>query len=131
MSCLHVCPSCERHVRSVETICPFCDATLPDDFGVCGEPRGTGRPLTRAAFILMSATALTACGKTAGPGAGPGGGAEIYGPPPVDVRPDASASPQNEPVPQGEPVSVYGPAPTADPPAPSVVPAPTPAPKKK
>ena len=131
MSCLHVCPSCERHVRSVETICPFCDATLPDDFGVCGELCGIGRPLTRAAFILMSATALTACGKTAGPGAGPGGGAEIYGPPPVDVRPDASASPQNEPVPQGEPVSVYGPAPTADPPAPSVVPAPTPAPKKK
>lgn len=129
MSCLHVCPSCERHVRSVETICPFCDATLPDDFGVCGEPRGTGRPLTRAAFILMSATALTACGKTAGPGAGPGGGAEIYGPPPVDVRPDASATNENQPVPRPEAVAVYGPAPVADAGDPMVVPAPTP--KKK
>lgn len=112
MSCLHVCPSCERHVRSVETTCPFCDVTLPDDFGTCGEPRATGRPLTRAAFILMSATALTACGKSTG---GAGGGAEIYGPPPVDVRPDAGAKMQNQPpTPQGEPVSVYGPAPVAD-----------------
>jgi hypothetical protein len=118
MSCLHLCPACERHVRSVETTCPFCDATLPEDFGVCAEPRATGRPLTRAAFILMSATALTACGKSAGPGVGPGGGAEIYGPPPVDVRPDASATTQNQPpppTPQPEPVAVYGPAPVADP----------------
>ena len=113
MSCLHVCPSCERHVRSIEKACPFCEATLPDDFGVCGEPRAMGRPLTRAAFILMSATALTACGKSTGMG----GGAEIYGPPPVDVRPDASAKTQtqpNPPDPQPEPVAVYGPAPVAD-----------------
>jgi hypothetical protein len=107
MSCLHVCPSCERHIRSVETSCPFCDVALPEDFGVCDEPRATGRPLTRAAFILMSATALTACGKSTGPGTGPGGGAEIYGPPPVDVRPDAGP-------PQEMPVTVYGPAPVAD-----------------
>lgn len=89
---------------------------MPEDFGLCGEPRATGRPLTRAAFILMSATALTACGKSAGP-SGPGGGAEIYGPPPVDVRPDASAKTQNQPpqpIPEGAAVSVYGPAPVAD-----------------
>jgi hypothetical protein len=110
MSCLHVCPSCGRHVRSSETTCPFCDVALPDDFGVCGEPRATGRPLTRAAFILMSATALTACGKSAAPGGGetPGGGAEIYGPPPVVVQPDAGTSVREMPV------SVYGPAPVAD-----------------
>ena len=113
MSCLHVCPSCARHVRSEETTCPFCDASLPEDFRVCGEPRATGRPLTRAAFLLMSATALTACGKTTGAG----GGADIYGPPPVDVRPDASAKTQNEPpppTPHEQPVAVYGPAPVAD-----------------
>ena len=51
MSCLHVCPSCARHVRSIETTCPFCDETLPGDFGVCGEPRASGRPLSRAAFL--------------------------------------------------------------------------------
>jgi hypothetical protein len=105
--CLHVCPSCARHVRSIETTCPFCEEALPDDFGVCGEPRAAGRPLTRAAFLLMSATALTACGKS--PGAG--GGADIYGPPPVDARPDSGTTTAPEPVPQ--PVAVYGPAPVA------------------
>ena len=113
MSCLHVCPACARHVRSIETTCPFCDETLPDDFGVCGEPRASGRPLSRAAFLLMSATALTACGKTTGAG----GGADIYGPPPVDVRADAGDAGMKamnpEPIP--EPVAVYGPAPVADP----------------
>lgn len=77
--------------------------------------------MTRAAFILVSATALTACGKS--PGAG--GGAEIYGPPPVDVRADASANTQNQPPPSMSeaPVTVYGPPPIADaggPPTPKI-----------
>jgi hypothetical protein len=131
MSCLHVCPSCERHVRSEEKECPFCATALPDDFGVCGEPRAVGRPLTRAAFILMSATALTACGKSASPGpGGPGGGAEIYGPPPVEVRPDASANTQNQPpTVQPEAVTVYGPPPVAD--SATAPSEPKPVPKKK
>jgi hypothetical protein len=114
-----VCPSCERHVRSVETTCPFCDLTFSEDFGVCGEPRITGRPLTRAAFILMSATALTACGKSA----------EIGGQPPVDVR-DAGPNTQNQGggTPTELPTTVYGPAPVADA---GAVPVPTPAPEKK
>ena len=121
MTCLHVCPSCTRHVRSTETTCPFCDAVLPEDFGVCGEPRAKGRPLTRAAFVLMSATALTACGKTAGPSnAGPG----------VDVHPDAGANMQNQmdASVREMPLTVYGPPPTSDA---GAVPIPKPVPQKK
>lgn len=113
MSCLHVCPSCGRHVRSTETTCPFCDVALPDDFSVCGEPRAVGRALTRAAFLLMSATALTACGKSTSGGAGAGSGADIYGPPPVDVRSDAAAWNARD-ADSVKAVTVYGPAPIAD-----------------
>lgn len=107
MSCLHVCPSCARHVRSDETSCPFCERLLPEDFAVCGPARATDRPLTRAALVLMSATALTACGKTST--SSPGSGVDIYGPAPVDVRADSGATEAQMPV------AVYGPPPM-DPP---------------
>lgn len=110
--CMHPCPSCARHVRSYETACPFCEArlpgecTLPDDVGA--EPRSPGgRPLTRAALVLMGATAITACGKSgANDPAAHGSAVDIYGPAPVA---DAGLA---EPPPL--PVAVYGPPPIAD-----------------
>lgn len=121
MSCLHLCPSCARHIRAEETSCPFCATVLPDDFGVCTEPRAAaGRPLTRAALVLMTATAITACGKSGSSDpTSPGSGVDIYGPAPVA---DAGRA---EPAPL--PVAVYGPPPIADA---GVEPTP-PAPRKK
>ena len=87
MSCLHPCPSCTRHVRSSETSCPFCEATLT---GKCELPHAPaiGRVSSRAVLSFFAATAvITACGKSQKtieeqpP-------LTVYGPPPVMV--DAS-----------------------------------------
>lgn len=108
MSCLHLCPSCGRHVRKEETSCPFCATALPDDFAECTGPRvsALARPLTRAALVLAGATAIGACGKSkatdpatppATTTADAGWGAEpvaVYGPPPMF---DEDASPPDEP----------------------------------
>ena len=96
MDCLHVCPACERHVRASERACPFCASTLPDDFSVC-VPRGGGgnvsKPLTRAALLFVTATAIGGCEKK--PNDPNANNVEIYGPAPVNVQdagPDAAAS---------------------------------------
>jgi hypothetical protein len=75
------CPSCERHVRSDETACPFCNQAVA--FCANGRCAETGdRALSRAAVLFLGATALAACGKRDG-----GGGATItiYGPPPIET----------------------------------------------
>jgi hypothetical protein len=56
---LRPCPDCKRHVRAIETACPFCDAALPQ---AAMAPVPTGRVATRAAILFASATAIAACG---------------------------------------------------------------------
>ncbi len=121
MSCLHLCPHCARHVKKEETTCPFCASVLPADFGVCTEARApAGRPLTRAALVLLGATAIGACGKSgANDPASPGSGVDIYGPAPVA---DAGGA-----APEPLPVAVYGPPPMFD----AGEPEPGPPPRKK
>jgi hypothetical protein len=93
MSCLHACPSCARHVRSSETSCPFCDATLS---GKCELPHAPslGRVSSRAVLSFFAATAaLSACGKSTKvddpkPVIEDHPTVTVYGPPPVMI--DAS-----------------------------------------
>ena len=76
MSALFVCSSCARHVRAIETTCPFCDAVLPERHRV---ERTVGRVASRAALVFATATA-TATAVAACAGAGPVAG---YGPAPI------------------------------------------------
>jgi hypothetical protein len=74
-------------VRSTETACPFCEATLS---GKCELPHAgpLGRVSSRAVLTFFAAAAITGCGKTTPP-------EErvvtttVYGPPPMAM--DASA----------------------------------------
>lgn len=56
------CSGCGRHIRTTEATCPFCGATATFETADAVQP--TGRPLTRAAILFASATALAGCGKT-------------------------------------------------------------------
>jgi hypothetical protein len=59
---LVVCPACSRHVRHIESACPFCQGELGDDVGSRMVP-DTNRRLTRAAaFVFASSVAVSACG---------------------------------------------------------------------
>jgi hypothetical protein len=65
-ACLHPCPACARHIRGAERACPFCQAALPEGFGVCSGARASraaqGRPASRAALLFVGAAAAAGCG---------------------------------------------------------------------
>lgn len=104
------CPSCDRHVRATESACPFCDAPM---IAVAEPARRAAPGLTRAAILFASAAAVAACG----PGGDSAADASdvtaapevvaLYGPAPVDVRPEDAAEDTNAP----DIVAMYGPAP--------------------
>lgn len=105
MASLVPCTQCARHVRVGPEGCPFCGAST-----AALVPRGidalpSDRSLTRAALVLMGATAILGCGKTAGLAA------PAYGGPPPDPA-VLDAGVENLAVP------AYG-APPIAPPAPS------------
>ena len=75
MSELNPCPSCKRHVRAADTVCPFCAVPQPSRAprmdGALGRPR-----LNRAAIFAAGAAlaGMSACSSTANPtDAGVGG----------------------------------------------------------
>ena len=93
-SALIPCPTCNRHVRAVETRCPFCDAAQPARAltGGSGLPR---KRLGRAALMTAGAALL--------------GAAEACG----DTAPTQDASTNNDSSmsadgPDGGPVALYG-----------------------
>jgi hypothetical protein len=107
------CPSCARHIKSEEALCPFCGSATPEGFGAIARPKGPA-PLSRAAILFMSATAVTgvsaatACsssssgtGTTTDAGTDTGGPVAAYGPPPVMDSGQLDS---------GGPVAAYGPA---------------------
>jgi len=136
--CLHPCPSCAQHLRATETACPFCDAVLPEGFGVCRQQAGTGgRPMSRAALLFVGATVAASCGGSVetgsttdgGHAADSGGGdadidaqpVTLYGPGPIfdasrpDARPDAASDAPSTDAPaetgyDGGSAVLYGPA---------------------
>src|SRR5688500_4068902 len=107
------CTSCRRHLRTTETVCPFCGAALDGAELARGVVPGTKQRLGRAAaFVFGASLAVSqgvACsGDTQNPsgasGAASGGGGEgagsssddddgssgvaLYGAPAVDGGPD-------------------------------------------
>ena len=81
---LKACPSCARHARISESVCPFCGSALPASFRTPPPIGSPARRLTRAALLSLGAAAgavglLEACsgddnggGQSPGTDAGPG-----------------------------------------------------------
>lgn len=62
MARLAACSGCGRHIRTTEPACPFCGRAAT--FETVDALPPIGRPLTRAAILFASATAIAGCGKT-------------------------------------------------------------------
>src|SRR6185295_11613580 len=81
MSALSPCPSCARHVRVSETLCPFCATAMPDP-ATLPERKLPGRRLARAAIYaagVASIAAASACSSTTGDSTTDmGGGADMH-----------------------------------------------------
>ena len=132
MSQLTPCPECQRHVRTTEARCPFCDSALSlADVPAPALPR---RRLGRAATFafgasVVGATALVACsdGDSGGnvavygapPAAGAGGsgaggsgsgGGPVYGAPPSG-SPSVGGNGGTAPTEGGAAAALYGGAP--------------------
>jgi len=56
------CPSCARHVRATERVCPFCGAAVPPSFAGY-VPRAPAERLSRAALVAFAAVAVAGCSK--------------------------------------------------------------------
>jgi hypothetical protein len=84
------CPSCARHVRLSDAVCPFCAADLGALPRALPPARSPATRLSRAALFAFgtSAAALAACGGTAAT-TDPPIGLPAYGGPPVDSGPAA------------------------------------------
>jgi hypothetical protein len=83
-SLLLVCPTCERHVRVVDTSCPFCGLELSETTRAALALRPLGKRLTRAAFYALSMGTMTlaaACSSSTvgGEGSDGGGGTDAVG----------------------------------------------------
>ena len=74
------CPGCSRHIRAIESACPFCAATLSQSFSERAAPDTRSR-LTRKATVLFGVAALAMSGCAAA--IGPDGG---------EMRPDVPAA---------------------------------------
>ena len=74
MPCFRPCPSCDRHIRNDEGVCPFCLTATPEGFDVC-KARGTTSANSRAAALFLGASVVTSagCGDQAGPQTGAAG----------------------------------------------------------
>ncbi len=107
MSALFPCPSCSRHVRAIETACPFCgDALSLTDAPARAMPtQRLGRAATFA-FGAAMATSVVGCGTATNPGGDSGAQTDAfvatadvgtdagliaaYGGPPIDAGNDAA-----------------------------------------
>jgi hypothetical protein len=56
------CPACARHVRIIESFCPFCGETLPLSLRNASPARLPTRRLGRAALAVFGAATLIGCG---------------------------------------------------------------------
>ena len=76
MPCFRPCPSCDRHIRNDEGVCPFCLTATPEGFDVC-KARGATPATSRAAALFLGASVVTSagCGDQAGPQTGSAGSA--------------------------------------------------------
>lgn len=125
------CPDCARHVRALESKCPFCGGALPTNGQLASRavPSTTQRLSRGAAFVFASSLAMSACGPTTtggGDAASEAGGGNdgapsdtggprddgsivaMYGEPaPVDAG-DAARADANPTDDGGGPIAAYG-----------------------
>jgi hypothetical protein len=79
---LLACPSCARHVKKNERVCPFCGVGLSDAFRATPAPKPPTVRLARAALMALGATAVaaaSACGGEVQGARGDGTGGEDAG----------------------------------------------------
>lgn len=71
---LVACARCQRHVRTSETLCPFCGDALPMSLRGSAAPRVPAGRLGRAAIFAFGTAlaAATGCGESHTEDAGPG-----------------------------------------------------------
>jgi hypothetical protein len=63
---LHPCPSCTRHVKSTDTTCPFCTASLPPGFAPARRVKVVPHhQITRAAIAFAGVTTAMGCSSSA------------------------------------------------------------------
>ncbi len=76
-SFLHPCPHCQRHIRTDESHCPFCQSAVAGAFDEVPSPRLPTRRLSRAALLTLgtmaASTPLSACAGDDGDGDNTGG----------------------------------------------------------
>ncbi len=114
------CPACARHIKVEEGACPFCGARTPEGFANVVRPR-VAAPLSRAAILFVSATAVTGAALATGCGSSSDAGPVVlYGPAPIvdsgtaDSRAGDSATTDSGRVDSGVDSGnavLYGPAP--------------------
>ena len=78
---LLVCPSCERHVRVVDSSCPFCGLAMSESVRAGLTLRSPGRRLGRAALYAFGMGTLTfasACSSSSGGENGDGGDLDAH-----------------------------------------------------
>jgi hypothetical protein len=64
------CPTCARHIRVRDSLCPFCGAVLGESFRTVPAPRALATRLTRAALYALGAGTIglaSACSSSSEP----------------------------------------------------------------
>jgi len=89
---LSPCPSCTRHVRISESICPFCAATMPERAAADDAALPVARLSRGAVYALGAARAKGLAVAGAAIAAATLGGCAAYGSPPHDGGPGADMS---------------------------------------
>ncbi len=116
MSELNPCPSCNRHVRAADIVCPFCSAPQPSRAprveAALPRPR-LNRTAMFAAGAALASMSMAACSSTTNPadagtdgasGGGAGGAAGATG------GTGGAGGTGGSTIPDGGPVPIYGPA---------------------
>jgi hypothetical protein len=89
---LRPCPECARHVRAIESACPFCEAKIDSPTDTAPPSLAASRRLSRAALFAVGASAavLSCKGDCSNPAV-----VAVYGAPPMSFF-DAAVPPQPE-----------------------------------
>jgi hypothetical protein len=103
---LRPCPSCQRHLRTSETACPFCGSQVPAALRAARRPSLPRQRMSRAALVAFSLAGAPACEDGVGsqPEAGPPADAReagvdtpVYGAPQPDMGGLSDVPPTDSP----------------------------------
>lgn len=106
------CGDCGRHVRIIESACPFCGvAVVAEGVAVAQRPKVR---LGRAAMFTVGAAMLAVAGCGDDGGDTDGGPSAAYGAPPIMDSSPGDASPPDASLPDASNAPLYGAPPPAD-----------------